>query len=148
MSQIIKNKIYSDIEDKFINVMDVEKIILELTDDVDVGYFKVIAFCSDNGKAYRAFPGKVDEDWTENGLYNLAEIRNQEAERCGKLERFSAIPIGYIHVRSSKNNEDEMWRELWRLAEKKVNAFCKDIKKAQEWISWNKFSSSINLKNF
>ena len=142
------DKIYSAIEDKYINVMDIEKIIVEDGEE-DLGYFMVTAFVCENGKAWEVFPGDFDGDWTADGLRGLAVTRNSEAKRCGTEEKCSAVALGILHVKPDlKKSEQAMWDEMWRKVNNRVGRLCKDIKKAQRNIVASRLLSSILVRSY
>ncbi len=143
-----KNKVYSSIEDKLISVLDIEKIIVENDESGDIGFFKVIALVSDNEEGWKEFPGKIDEyPWSEEGLRNLAASKNQEAKRCGYPVNWSVVEIDYVHVKSDKKNEAEMWDELWIKTNRIVNKFARAIKNAQDIAIENRLKTAITLRN-
>ena len=146
---MIKDKIYSSAEDRFINVMDIERIIVEDDENSDIGYFRIIAFLCE-GEGWKEFNDDIDTDyqvnggWTEDGLRNLADIRNRtQGQNC------SVVVIGDLHVIPNKNkNEEEMWKEMWKNVYKRARKFTKDIKISQEFIRNKQISDSINLEYY
>lgn len=144
----MKDKIYSSVEDKFINIMDVEKIIVEIDDMTDVGYFKVIAFLSEND-GWERFTGDIDDDnivnggWTEDGLRGLAEVRNDNGGKC------SVVVIDDLYTKPNfKLNEAEMWAVMWANIKPRALKFVKDIKRSQFQLRMQKIDKCFNIKKY
>ena len=142
------DKIYSSFEDKYINVMDIEKIIVE-DGEGDLGYFVITAFVCENGKAWKRFPGDFDGDWTTDGLRGLAVTRNSEAKRCGTEEKCSVVALDNLRIRPDfKKSKQAMWDEMWIKVNNRVGRLCKDIKKAQNNIEASRSLSAITVKSY
>lgn len=143
MEHTIKDKIYSNIEDRYINVMDVEKIIIEDAEE-DLGYYRITAFLNEKN-GWKNFNGKIDsEGWTYEGLINLANIRNKYGEKC------SAVAIGLIYVNPGvvKEINDSVYSKLWGKVLPKAEKFAADIKKEQNNIRVSKIKNCFYLTNY
>ena len=147
MNERTKDKIYSESENKYINVLDVEKIVVEDDELTNIGYFKITLLLRDHEKGWESFTGKIDEDgWTSDGLRGLAKVKNSELEKYRLPERCSVVELGDLHVKpDTSKNEADMWRDMWEKIEKRANKLAKDIKNTQLRLIESRKLNTIHL---
>ena len=131
-----KDKIYSSVENRFINVLDVDSIyVFNDFPDSDAGVFMVVAVVEKGG--YKNFDGKVSSDgWTFHGLKNLVKMKGSGKE---------IVRIGTLFARADHTeNENRMWDKMWDGVLNRATRFAKDVKSAQERI----MAESIKIENY
>jgi hypothetical protein len=130
-----KDKIYSNVENRFVDVLDVDSIyVFNDFPDSDAGAFMVVAVVEKGG--YKNFDGKISDGWTFDGLKNLAKMKGSEKE---------IIKIGTIFVKATyAENENRMWDKMWDDVLKRAAKFAKDVKSVQEKI----MAESITIENY
>lgn len=140
----MKDLIYSEFEDKYYNILDVEKIIVRDADE-DLGNYMVTALLHKN-EGWRSFDGNISEKWMSEGLINLANLKNEEKG----VEVYKVVELGILHVNVSNIHivNDATYEKLWKMVSPRAEKFAQDIKRAQQQIIKAQHKNSLDLNDY